>query len=77
MTVYELSECRKSLSIGLTEASRAANISRTRLWYAERGAARLSDAEREALEKLYTSKAEERVTRLSQVFGAADSREGV
>jgi len=39
MTTYELSVFRKSVGVSLNEAARASGVSRTRLWYAERGAA--------------------------------------
>jgi transcriptional regulator with XRE-family HTH domain len=78
MTTYELSVFRKSVGVSLNEAARASGVSRTRLWYAERGAASLSDAERAVLIEHYTAKAKERVTRLSQVFGgSADVNRGM
>jgi transcriptional regulator with XRE-family HTH domain len=76
MTIWELHEFRQSVNITLSDAANASGVSRTRLWYAERGAANLSDIERAILVELYTAKAKERIARLSQVVGGADGREG-
>lgn len=64
----ELGVFRRSVKVSYTEASNASGVSRTRLVYAERGAARLTDAERVALENFYIRRAAEIAGNLNQVL---------
>ena len=70
MNGTQLRALRRSLKVSYTEASKASGVSRTRLVYAERGAARLSNVERTALEQFYVRRAAEIAGDLNRVFGA-------
>ena len=64
----ELGAFRRAVKVSYTQASNASGVSRTRLVYSERGAARLSDGEREALERFYESRAAQNLADLQRVY---------
>jgi hypothetical protein len=70
----ELGAFRRAVKVSYTEASIASGVSRTRLVYSERGAARLSDAERDALEQFYESRATQNLADLRQIYRIGEGK---
>jgi hypothetical protein len=73
----ELGAVHRSVKASFTEASEASGVSRTRLVYAFRGAARLSDTEKTALESFYVRRAAEIAGALDRALSGCNGLVGV